>query len=152
MNKTFKVGFAALLFSITVPMVSYAEGSHSKNDHMEKMMHSGGGSNYTLVQVMDDLASQISRIQTGILKGNRLMIKQGAQGIAKHPKPKGGLKPYLKKNVESIKKKVPVMDKVVHQTALKMVEVAETESISRLQEMMNTVVNGCIDCHEMFRD
>lgn len=139
-------------FAAGVPMAAYSSDAHSGNDHGKKMTHEGGESDYSLIQVMDDLTFQVLRIQTGILKGNRLMIKHGAKSIADHPKPKGGLKPYLKKNVETLKQMAPEMDKRVHRTAKKMVETAETESIQGLQEKLNTIVSGCIQCHKMFRD
>ena len=106
----------------------------------------------TLVQVMQDLASQLSRIQSGILSGNRMMIAEGALRIANHPSPKGGLKPYITKNSGDLMEVVKEMDGTVHQTAIKMAELAHTVPMSELHEMLGRVSGGCVKCHEAFRD
>ncbi len=67
-----------------------------------------GREDLTLMQVMHDLASNLNRIQWGIMTNNRYMVEQGAAGISSQPMPKGGLKPYIKKNADMIKGAVPV--------------------------------------------
>ena len=133
-----KLSVCALMFMI--PTAVYASESGQ------------GGSQYTMMQVMHDLAYQLNRIQFGILTNNRHMIKEGAKSIARHPKPKGGLKPYLRKNAGAVKDAIPEMDRQVHLTAKKMAEAAGSESIARLQRMANTIAEGCVGCHDMFRD
>lgn len=73
------------------------------SEHMARMMDEGAKSDYNLVQIMHDLAFQLNRIEFGILTNNRYMVEAGARAITSHPVPKGGLKPYLRKNAEDIK-------------------------------------------------
>ena len=44
-----------------------------------------GHEDLTLIQVMHDLASNLNRIQWGIMTNNRYMVEQGAAGISSHP-------------------------------------------------------------------
>jgi len=106
----------------------------------------------TLVQVMQDLASQLSRIQSGILTGNRMMIAEGAIRIANHPAPKGGIKPYITKNSDDLMKVIKEMDGTVHQTSTKIAELAYTAPMAELHEMTSRVAGGCVKCHDAFRD
>lgn len=148
------IAIAAGLFTISGGAWASKSMEHSHgNEHIKKVMaEEGKQSDLTLLQVMQDLAFQLNRIQSGILTNNRYMIKQGALGIADHPAPKGGIKPYIKKNAEQIKTMVPAMDKQVHKTAVEMAEVADTASMLDLQKKADTIVTGCVSCHNLFRD
>lgn len=141
---------------IMVVMIAYMAGfsphAAAETAHLKKIVNSGSSSHYTLQQVMHDLAFNISRINQGIFTNNRLMIKNGADAIAAHPKPKGGIKPYIKKNRSEVMNVVPVMDKMVHQTALDMAKIAETADMNKLLEMSHKISSGCVGCHDMFRD
>ncbi len=106
----------------------------------------------TLVEVMQDLSNQLSRIQSGILAGNRLMISKGASAIANHPAPKGGIKPYITKNSDDLMKVVKEMDGTVHQTSMEMANLAFTAPMSELHEMLSRISGGCVKCHDAFRD
>lgn len=105
-----------------------------------------------LMQVMHDLGSNLNRIQWGIMTNNRYMVEQGAAGIASHPMPKGGLKPYIKKNADMIKDAVPVYDEQVHKTAVQMKEQSTTATMLELQKMAATMGEGCVNCHDVFRN
>ncbi|VAX15013.1 hypothetical protein MNBD_NITROSPINAE01-1644 [hydrothermal vent metagenome] len=106
----------------------------------------------TLVEVMQDLSNQLSRIQSGILSGNRLMISKGASAIANHPAPKGGIKPYITKNSDELMKVVKEMDGTVHKTSMEMANLAFTAPMSELHEMLSRISGGCVKCHDAFRD
>jgi len=146
------IAFSLIFLSQAAWASSTTEHPAEHSSHAEHATGEGQQSDLTLLQVMQDLAFQLSRIQYGILTNNRYMIKQGAMSIANHPAPKGGIKPYVKKNAEQIKSAVPVMDKQVHQTSLHMAEAADTATMSDIQKMADTIVSGCVSCHNLFRD
>jgi hypothetical protein len=132
-----------------------AASQKGKAGHKGKGGHHGHGgkeSNFTLKEVMQHLAAAEQEIQTGLLMNNRLMVKKGAKAIAHHPMPKGGIKPYLKKNHQEFTKVVKTMDKNVHQSAVEMAKVADTASMLDLQALNNKMTSGCIGCHNVFRD
>jgi hypothetical protein len=137
--------------ALTVAMSVGAEENDHLSDHAKEMMQEGN-SDYTLIQIMHDLALQVNRIEFGILTNNRYMIEQGAKAITTHPSPAGGIKPYLRKNADSIKKQIPVMDKNIHQTAEKIASAAKSASMAELQDMNNKIMTNCVACHNLFRD
>jgi hypothetical protein len=114
--------------------------------------HAAEASDHTLREVMQQLATSMHQIQSGLLTNNRLLIATGAQGIAHHPAPKGGLKPYIKKNHKQLMPTIKLMDKQVHATAVEMFKTSKTASMTELQALNNTMVSGCISCHAVFRD
>lgn len=143
-----------LLTAVLAFYATPATAEDNQSEHAKKVMahNHKGQSEFTLIQVMHDLAYQLSRIQFGLLTSNRLMIKEGAKGIANHPAPKGGIKPYIKRNAEAIKEVIPEMDKIVHQTSIKIAKIAETADMLELQKLETEILSGCIGCHDMFRD
>ena len=121
--------------------------------HMKKVLgETGKQSEYGLIIIMRDLARQIDRINTGLFTNNRYMIQQGAEAIAHHPIPKGGIKPYLRKNVDQVKAKIPIIDKNLHQTAIIISKKAKTASIRELHDLTVNMTRACVRCHNLFRD
>ncbi|MGK7346191.1 MAG: hypothetical protein ACNS63_10340 [Candidatus Nitrospinota bacterium M3_3B_026] len=148
----FAIFAAAVLFTSGAASASERmKQAGQENEHVKKVT-GGESSGLTLIQVMQDLAAQLSRIQFGILTNNRHMIKQGAQDIADHPAPEGGIAPYIKKNPEQVKSVVPVMDKQVHKTAVEMTQAAGSAPMLELQKMADKITSGCVSCHDLFRD
>ena len=149
------VVIAAVLFMSAVAATAAEKGKkgeHALSEHMAHVMDEGAKSDYTLVQIMHDLAFQLNRIEFGILTNNRYMIEAGAKAITSHPAPKGGLKPYLRKNADDIKAMAPSIDEDVHNAALKLAEVAKTATMMEIQDKANAITQSCIGCHEMFRN
>ncbi|MBF0292119.1 MAG: hypothetical protein HQK86_08185 [Nitrospinae bacterium] len=109
-------------------------------------------SDLTMMQVMHDLAFQLNRVEFGIMTQNRRMIEEGANAIANHPMPKGGIKPYLKKNAEQIKAVIPAMDATIHGTATDMASHAAVAPMKDLQALYNVMAENCVSCHTVFRD
>jgi len=140
------IRYALPLAALLAATPAFAEGGH---DHHHAPAAPSG---LTMKQVMGDLASNLARINQGLVSGNRYMVEQGAEAIASHPAPDGGIKPYVKKNAEMIKETVPAMDKAVHQTAATMAEKAMTAPMAELAEMTATITGGCVGCHALFRD
>jgi hypothetical protein len=92
------------------------------------------------------------RLTTGLVTANRLMIQNAATAIAHHPRPAGGIKPYVRKNAEMVKKEVPKMDKAIHVTAAKIAEIAPTAAMEELAKLTTTITESCVGCHNLFRD
>lgn len=109
-------------------------------------------SDLTMMQVMHDLAFQLNRVEFGIMTQNRRMIEEGANAIANHPMPKGGIKPYLKKNAEQIKAVIPAMDATIHGTATDMASHAAVAPMKDLQALYSVMAENCVSCHTVFRD
>lgn len=107
---------------------------------------------YDLRQVMQHLSSSQQQIQTGLLMNNRLMVAKGAHAIAHHPMPKGGIKPYIKKNHAALKSTIRAMDEQVHNSAVSLFKQSSTASMLELQALNDRMVKGCISCHNAFRD
>lgn len=143
---------AALIMTFTYSGASGQDAQHHHGDEHIKKVMGKEGSEYNMTQVMHDLAAQMNRVQFGLYTNNRLMIEKGAHAIAFHPAPKGGIKPYLKKNAESIKEVIPELDMKIHKTAKHMAETASTATMADLTEMAKTIMTACVDCHDMFRD
>ena len=135
-----------LMSLIALGVASWALAAEGPGHHMKKP------SNYTLLQVMQHLAASQQQIQAGLLMNNRLMIEKGAAAIASHPMPKGGIRPYIKKNHAALKSTIKTMDRQVHQTAVTLADKAQSATMIELQALNNTMVTGCISCHDVFRD
>lgn len=117
--------------------------------------HEGGGAAMTdasLIQVMHDLAAEMNRLQFGLFTGNRYQIERAARSIASHPTPKGGVKPYVKKNGDQIKAMVPEIDASIHGAAAAIADTARTAPIATLAARYSEIATGCVNCHLMFRD
>ncbi len=146
---------AAVLLAAMGTGATAAEHTHA---HADAHTHTHGEpaeserAGLTLMQVMHDLAANLNRIQWGIMTNNRYMVEQGAAAIASHPMPHGGLKPYIKKNADMIKDTIPVYDEQVHTTAAEMKEKATTATMLELQKMAATIGDGCVNCHDVFRN
>ncbi len=157
--KFFPMLAAALIIMGTTAFAAEHSHSHAAkpadphaHSHEEAAAGEKGREDLTLMQVMHDLASNLNRIQWGIMTNNRYMVEQGAAGISSHPMPKGGLKPYIKKNADMIKDTIPVFDEQVHTTASEMKEKAAIATMLELQKMANTIGEGCVNCHDVFRN
>lgn len=126
-----------------------AAGEHS---HDAPGMAGKKESDLTMMQVMHDLAFQLNRVEFGIMTQNRRMIEEGANAIANHPMPKGGIKPYLKKNADQIKAVIPAMDATIHGTATEIASHAAVAPMKDLQALYNVMAENCVSCHTVFRD
>ena len=145
--------FASLLIYAGAALAANADqqGGHEHN-HGAPGMAAKKESDLTMIQVMQDLAFQLQRIQFGIMTQNRRMIEEGATAIANHPMPKGGVKPYLKKNQDQVKAVIPAMDATIHGTATEMAHHASVAPMKDLQGLYSVMAENCANCHSVFRD
>jgi len=107
---------------------------------------------YTLKEVMEHLAHAHAEIERGLLTNNRLMIRRGAEAIADHPAPKGGIAPYLRPDLQERVPTIRAMDEEVHDRALEIARRADTGPMLELHRLETRMTEGCIGCHEVFRD
>lgn len=130
------------------------EGQQAASEHKHGApgMMGKKESDLTMMQVMHDLAFQLNRVEFGIMTQNRRMIEEGANAIANHPMPKGGIKPYLKKNAEQVKAVIPAMDANIHGTATDIASHSAVAPMKDLQALYNVMAENCVSCHSVFRD
>jgi hypothetical protein len=131
---------------------SEAKPDAHEHNHGAPGMAGKSESNLTMTQVMHDLAFQLNRVEFGIMTQNRRMIEEGATAIANHPMPKGGIKPYLKKNQEQVKAVIPAMDANIHGTATDIATHAAVAPMKDLQALYSVMAENCVSCHSVFRD
>ncbi len=131
---------------------SEGQQAASEHNHGAPGMAGKKESDLTMIQVMHDLAFQLQRVQFGIMTQNRRMIEEGATAIANHPMPKGGIKPYLKKNQDQVKAVIPAMDATIHGSATEMAHNASVAPMKDLQGLYNVMAENCANCHSVFRD
>lgn len=136
----------------TAPAQSEAKPDIHEHNHGAPGMAGKKETDLTMMQVMHDLAFQLNRVEFGIMTQNRRMIEEGANAIANHPMPKGGIKPYLKKNAEQIKAVIPAMDANIHGTAMDIASHSAVASMKDLQALYNVMAENCVSCHAVFRD
>lgn len=129
-----------------------AKPDQHEHSHDAPGMAAKKESELTMMQVMHDLAFQLNRVEFGIMTQNRRMIEEGASAIANHPMPKGGIKPYLKKNAEQIKAVIPAMDANIHGTATQIAKNAAAAPMKDLQALYSVMSENCVSCHSVFRD
>jgi len=126
------------------------KGNHDKKHNMKQSKKMD--SSLSLKEIMQDLAIQLERLQHGILYNNRYMVKTAAYGIAHHPAPKDGIKPYLRKNAAKVKSKIPAIDKKLHGAAKILINNVDNLSFIQMQKNYNNIAQSCVSCHNMFRD
>jgi hypothetical protein len=124
----------------------------SEHNHGAPGMAGKKESDLTMMQVMHDLAFQLNRVEFGIMTQNRRMIEEGANAIATHPMPKGGIKPYLKKNQDQVKAVIPAMDATIHGSAADIASHASVAPMKDLQALYSVMAENCVSCHSVFRD
>ena len=102
--------------------------------------------------LMVGLAQDMDRIATGLWYEDYDLIRQGAQGIAQHPK----IPPSQIKNVKNaLGDQFPTFvqyDKTVHRTASTLVTAAEAKNWSKVLDTHEQLQRGCMGCHTAYRD
>jgi len=105
----------------------------------------------TLKSVMAGLSDAMSDLGKGIFYEDFKLIEKAAGNVVEHPKPKGQLPKIvwaLKFRMMDFKK----LDGVVHDSAKDIVELAKKKDMQGILKKHAIVVNGCIACHDKFRD
>lgn len=135
----------AVLFLLAGPRAIVADDAHNHGTEPKAM------SDLTLKQVMQGIQGDLGRIVYGVSVDNMHLVAQGARGIAHHPMPKGGMKPYITKNADKLPAMIPKMDEMVHQSAVKIAKAADEGDREAVVDHLSTMVKGCVACHQMFR-
>lgn len=135
----------AVLFLLADPRAIVADDAHAHGMGQKAM------SDQTLKQVMQGIQGDLSRIVYGVSVDNMHLVAQGARGIAHHPMPKGGMKPYITKNADKLPAMIPKMDEMVHQSAVKIAAAAGAGDRDAVVSHLSTMIKGCVACHQTFR-
>lgn len=102
--------------------------------------------------LMVELAQDMDRIATGLWHDDLDLIREGAHGIARHPKipPKqmAKIKEVLGKEFQTFVQ----YDKRVHGAASNLVSAAEARNWSKILTTHERLQRGCVGCHRAFRD
>ena len=102
--------------------------------------------------LMVGLAQDMDRIATGLWYEDYDLIRQGAQGIAQHPKIPSDQIAIIKKTLGDEFSSFVRYDKTVHQTATELVRAAEARKWSDVLRIHDRLQNGCMGCHTAYRD
>ncbi len=110
-------------------------------------------SDLTLKQVMQMVNQSALKMLQGFLLNNDTLILEGAKEIANHPVPKGGPLRYIDpaKREEFIKI-MPTYEKQVHGNAKEVIRFIREGKRNEAFETYTYMLQGCISCHELFRD
>ena len=102
--------------------------------------------------LMVGLAQDMDRIAAGLWYEDYDLIRQGAQGIAQHPK----IPPFqIKKIKNTLGDQFPTFvqyDETVHRTASTLVTAAEAKNWSTVLDAHERLKRGCVGCHTAYRD
>ena len=139
------IAMTVSLFLLAAPRAIAADDAHSHGMGQKAM------SDQTLKQVMQGIQGDLSRIVYGVSVDNMHLVAQGARGIAHHPMPKGGMKPYITKNADKLPAMIPKMDEMVHQSAVKIAGAADAGDRDAVVDHLSTMIKGCVACHQTFR-
>ena len=114
--------------------------------------HAPADTTKPLRPLMVGLAQDMDRIATGLWYEDYDLIRQGAQGIAQHPK----IPPsQIKKIKNALGDQFPNFvqyDKTVHRTASTLVTAAEAKNWSKVLDTHEQLQRGCMGCHTAYRD
>lgn len=105
-----------------------------------------------LHRLMVGLAQDMDRIATGIWYEDYTLIREGAHGIAHHPKIPPRQVATIKAALGSSFSAFVQYDKTVHQEAMNLVQAAEARKWSSVLQTRARLQQGCVNCHTAFRD
>jgi cytochrome c556 len=105
-----------------------------------------------LHRLMVGLAQDMDRIATGIWHEDYTLIREGAYGIAQHPKIPPRQIAKIKKALGPSFKTFVQYDKTVHREAMNLVQAAEARTWSSVLQTRARLQQGCVNCHTAFRD
>jgi len=102
--------------------------------------------------LMVGLAQDMDRIATGLWHEEYDLIRQGARGIAQHPKIPPSQLAQIKQALGEQFQTFVQYDKRVHHTATELVSAAEARDWSGILDLHERLKRGCVSCHTAYRD
>lgn len=118
-------------------------GVQSEGDRQESM---------ELIPMMRLLLSDIYTVDEGIYTVNFDLVAEGAGNIADHPVMTGNEKELVKSALGEEMSRFVEYDMIVHHHADSMRTAARNENMQEVLRHYNIVQQGCVDCHNDFRD
>jgi cytochrome c556 len=104
-----------------------------------------------LKPLMVGLAQDMDRIATGLWHEDYDLIRQGARGIAQHPKIPPSQIAAIKDTLGNQFPTFVQYDKSVHRAASQLVTATEAKDWSSVLETHERLQEGCLSCHTAFR-
>ncbi|MEX2584838.1 MAG: hypothetical protein WD315_00500 [Balneolaceae bacterium] len=105
-----------------------------------------------LPTIMRLLSADIQLINEGIYTENYNLIEQGAAAINEHPPLSEETRSLLQETLGNRMQAFGQYDKLVHDTADSLRNVAQHQDMGRVLEQYQIIQRGCVSCHEVFRN
>lgn len=105
-----------------------------------------------LPTIMRLLSADIQLINEGIYTENYNLIEQGATAINEHPPLSEETRSLLQETLGNRMQAFGQYDKLVHDTADSLRNVAQHQDMGRVLEQYQIIQRGCVSCHEVFRN
>lgn len=125
--------------------------AHGEKGHAEHAHTSKGSKNLTLKAVMALLGADMTHISHALWKDDFATLARHAKAIADHPHvgpdELARLKKTLGKDIAGFVKH----DKIVHDTAIRLHDVAKQAQVKETLEQLSALQAGCVGCHNAFR-
>jgi len=125
--------------------------AHGDKGHAGHGTAGKGSATLTLKGVMAMLGADIAHISHALWKDDFAAIARHAKAIADHPHvgpaELARLKKTLGKDIAGFVKH----DKLVHDTAIRLHDVAKKAQIKETLEQLSALQSGCVNCHNAFR-
>lgn len=102
--------------------------------------------------LMVGLGQDMSRISDGLWHEDYEMIRQGARGVADHPRVTPEEMATIQAVLEGRFETFVGFDQLVHDTADEMAGAAAERDMGRVLELQGRLQQGCISCHAAFRE
>lgn len=101
--------------------------------------------------LMVGLGQDMARISDGIWHEDFLMIEQGAESVATHPKITPDEMAAIKTALDDRFAQFVSFDKVVHEAAEQLVKAARQNDMQGVLDLQSQIRQGCVSCHATFR-
>lgn len=105
-----------------------------------------------LVPMMQQLLSDVQKVDRGIYTENFAMIEEGAGNISDHPMMTSEDKKLAKKTLGKEMKQFVEFDMVVHHHADSMRMAAVEQNMQKVLKHYRITQQGCVDCHSNYRE
>jgi hypothetical protein len=105
----------------------------------------------TIKSVMRSLGAAMNSLNDGIFTEDYDLIRESAQKITVHPKPKSQMSTIIK----TLKFRIfrfKSLNNEVHDSALEIINFAKKKDIKGVLESHKVIMNNCVSCHTQFKN
>lgn len=114
--------------------------------------HTPADTTKPLRPLMIGLAQDMDRVATGLWHEDYDLIEEGARSIANHPQISAEQIAKIKEVLGDQFQGFVAFDKSVHKTATELVDVARARNWSGVLDAHARLQQGCVGCHEAYRE